>query len=224
MIAFLDADDYWEPDKLERQLRVFADHPEVGLTAGRFFTQEPGQQARSLWAIENEQHFGKVLTASGAAVFDVMLEIWTTTVVVRREVLGTKRFLSGLEPAEDRDLWIRLIASCPVYLTPEPLATWVFEPGSLSRTNIDRDCSNMLRVLERHGSLLDHNGLRRWESYVFRRWAANHLGDGRPKAALGPAWQRLRRQPLSLEAWWIILKSSTMTALAGRSAHLASQA
>jgi len=224
LLAFLDADDYWEPDKLERQLRVFADHSEVGLCAGRFFTQQPGQDTRTLWAAENERFYDRILTTSGSAVLDVMLEIWTTTVVVRREALGTNRFVSGLEPAEDRDLWIRLIASSPVYLTSAPLATWVFEPGSLSRTNIDRDCSNMMRVLQRHRSLLDHNGLRRWESYVFRRWAANHLGDGRPQAAFRPAWQRLCRQPTSLEAWWILLKCSTLSARASRSARLASHA
>src|SRR5579863_7730993 len=36
-VAFLDADDYWEPHKLERQLDVLRWHPEVGVIAGRFF-------------------------------------------------------------------------------------------------------------------------------------------------------------------------------------------
>jgi hypothetical protein len=146
-------------------------------------------------------------------VFDVMEQVWTSTVVVRRAALGDHRFLPGLEPAEDRDLWIRLIRSCAVYLDPEPLATWVLEPGSLSRSNIDRDCSNMLRVVHRHRSLLGRRGLRIWEARVFRSWAAGHLGHSRPAAALRPAWQRLRRQPASLQAWWIVLKSTAMSAV-----------
>jgi glycosyltransferase involved in cell wall biosynthesis len=211
LIAFLDADDYWEPSKLRRQARVFRDHPEVGLVGSRFFEAEP-DHPRRLRPSKHEGLFGRVIEASGEQVFDVMEEFWTTVVVVRREVLGDHRFVPGLEPAEDRDLWLRLIESTPIFLDPEPLATWVLEPGSLSRSSIDRDCANMLRVVHRHQGLLGPRGLRNWESSVFRRWAAGHLGQGLPRAALAPSWERLRRQPGSLEAWWIFFKCATMSA------------
>jgi hypothetical protein len=144
-----------------------------------------------------------------------MGEFWTSTVVVRRTALNGLRFVSGLEPAEDRDLWIRLIAAGPVYLESEPLATYVFEPGSLSRTNVDRDYSNMFRVIHRHSDFLSQGRLRAWESHVFRRWAAGHLGNGLPEEALAPALRRLRIQPTSPEAWWVYLKCHAMRILHG---------
>src|SRR5689334_5854744 len=42
LVAFLDADDYWELRKLEVQLDVLARHPSVGLVSSAYFTQEPG--------------------------------------------------------------------------------------------------------------------------------------------------------------------------------------
>ena len=41
-IAFLDADDYREPHRLERQFDLLQRHPEVGFLASRFYTEEPG--------------------------------------------------------------------------------------------------------------------------------------------------------------------------------------
>jgi hypothetical protein len=64
----------------------------------------------------------------------------------------------------------------------------------------------MFRVLHRHRRLLSPAALRRWESAFFRLWAANHLANRHPAAALVPAWNRVRREPLSLEGWRILGK------------------
>jgi glycosyltransferase involved in cell wall biosynthesis len=208
LIAFLDADDSWEPTKLERHLQVFERHSEVGLTASWYFTQEPGQprtNAEPFYPVIYDQ----VLRWSGEQAFGLATQIWTTTVVVRRAALGSQRFESGLEPAEDRDLWVRLVTQHPAYLLSELLATAILEPGSLSRSNVDVDCSNMLRVVRRNRELLGRKGLRTWEAHEFRRWAGGHLANGQPRAALKPAWNRLRLQPLSPEAWWVLLKSAS---------------
>src|SRR5690242_15829202 len=36
LVALLDADDYWEPTKLERQVEVLRRHPEVGVVASLY--------------------------------------------------------------------------------------------------------------------------------------------------------------------------------------------
>jgi glycosyltransferase involved in cell wall biosynthesis len=202
-IAFLDADDYWEPVKLERQL---ASSEGVGLIGGMWFMEYPGKP-RCVGEAEDPAFFGRVFKPLGAEAFQVAMNIMTDVVLVRRKVLGDHRFVSGLEPAEDRDLWIRLVASTNIYFVPEPLATYVQWPDSLSNSDSDRDCRSMLKVVHRHSALLGPKGVRQQEAIVYRRWAGVHLARGKPRSALGPAARRLAIQPASLQAWWIMCKS-----------------
>jgi glycosyltransferase involved in cell wall biosynthesis len=202
-IAFLDADDYWEPVRLERQLAV----PEgVGLVGGRWFEEYPCQP-RAIADVSNPNFFGKIVNPIGADAFHLAMSCWTGVLLVRRTILGEQRFITGLEPAEDRDLWIRLVASTSVYLVPEALATYVQYPDSLSNSNADRDCGNMLKVVHRHASLLGAKQLREQEAIVYRRWAGVHLARGKPRSAIVPAARRLAIQPASAQAWWIMCKS-----------------
>jgi glycosyltransferase involved in cell wall biosynthesis len=207
-IAFLDADDYWEPWKLERQLAVFQRHPEVGLVAGNFYSQDmTGARVIVMASNQRKVPFETVLELDEDAAFRAAISIWTGVLMVRRRVLGNERFVPGLEPAEDRDLWIRLVTKAPIYFVSEPLVTGVLEPGSLSRTYLDRDCGNMLRVVRRHAMMLGPSDTKKWECYVYRRWAGSYLASGNPRRAVTPAMSRLAGEPFSAEAWWIACKS-----------------
>ena len=207
LLALLDADDAWEPHKLERQLQVLGQYPEVGLIACHRYEQRPGQPRKEL-SLLTPWFFDRVVRAPGRDAFAVARRIVTSSVVVRREILGDRRFDRELTTAEDFDLWVRLVAASPVYLLSEPLITYTLEPGSLSRSDLDGDAANMLRVVRRHAGLLGRRGVRSWEADTFRICAAGHLALRRPRAALGPAWRRLWRQPWSAEAWWIACKSA----------------
>jgi len=105
--------------------------------------------------------------------------------------------------------------SNPAFILPDFLATYVQEPGGISRSNIDRDCGSMLKVVHRHAELLGPAGVRSQEAIVQRRWAADYLFKGQPAKALPHAFRRLRLQPKSLQAWWIVFKSSVRTILSG---------
>lgn len=206
LIAFLDADDYWEPHKLEHQLALLARHPEVGLVASHSYQEPPGQP-RYTYSVLPSRYHDRVLSGRGAETVEVARRIWTSTVVVRRSVLGELRFDTSLVTAEDVDLWIRLVLTAPVYLISEPLATGVLTAGSLSRSDVSADARNMIAVIHRHAGVLGRAGVRAGMTRVYREWAAGHLGNGEPRGAIWPAWKRLNRQPWSAQAWWILGKS-----------------
>ncbi|MGA2097018.1 MAG: glycosyltransferase family 2 protein [Candidatus Acidiferrum sp.] len=208
-IAFLDADDYWEPAKLERQL-AFSEG--AGVVGSMWFT-ETDDRPRSVAKIANPAFFGTTFRPGDLKAFQVAMNLWTSSLLVRRRVLGEKRFVSGLEPAEDRDLWIRVVASTAVHLVPEPLATYCQLPESLSNSDSNRDCASMLKVVHRHAALLGAKGVREQEAAIYRRWAGSHLARGKPRSAMGPAARRLVIQPGSPQAWWIMCKSLALSVL-----------
>ena len=202
-IAFLDADDYWEPFKLERQLAI----PDgVGLVGGGWFTEYPGKPRR-VAEVSDPALFGKLLKPRGSEAFRIAMNVWTSVLLVRRSALRDQRFVSGLEPAEDRELWIRLAASTTVYLIPEQLATYVQYENSLSNSDADRDCDSMLKVVHLHAALLGSKGVRKQEADIYRRLAGSHLSRGKARCAIIPAARRLAIQPISAHAWWIMAKA-----------------
>jgi glycosyltransferase involved in cell wall biosynthesis len=190
-VAFLDADDYWAPEKLETQLGVFERHPEVATVAGQFHEQEPGGTIyESSFHQRTSLAWDTVLRPCGAEAFRLASSMWTGTVIIRRQAIGSHRFVSGLEPAEDRDFWVRIVKDYPVYFCSQPLATYVQEPGSISRSGIERDCTSMLRVVSRHARLLGGVATREWKSHVLFRWAAN---EASPRHAL----------PRLMQSFWL---------------------
>jgi glycosyltransferase involved in cell wall biosynthesis len=206
LLAFLDADDFWEPAKLQKQLDVLRRHQEVGLVAAAYFVQEPGGSRRLAFGGGGADFYDRSFRPTGREIFDVASMIWTSTVVARRSAVGSMRFDTGLRVAEDRDMWIRLVTSASVYLIGEPLATAILEPASLSRSGADDGYSPMLQVVRRYAHLVSSGTRRKLEARVFRGWAARHLSSGDARAALSPALNRLKRDPLSAEAWWVALR------------------
>jgi glycosyltransferase involved in cell wall biosynthesis len=207
IIAFLDADDYWEPHKLARQCDIFRKYPEVGVVGSCVFQQVPGCERSE---IRKAVPLDQVLVCTGPNVLRTGCQLWTGTVAIRRDVLGEHRFDTDLKTAEDRDMWIRLVAESPVYVLAEPLATAVLEPGSLSRTNIDRDFSSMLRVVHRYQAFLSTDDLRSSESDIYRRWAGVLMSEGNYGPAFKAAWRGLERRPLDPFAWWALTKSAVL--------------
>jgi glycosyltransferase involved in cell wall biosynthesis len=218
-LALLDADDYWQPAKLERQIGIFHKYPELGLVATCFSTREPGSSLTNLPLVDHGL-VDRLLAPSGMDLFRTTTRVLTSTVVIRREALGDLRFVSGLEPAEDRDLWIRLVYTHPVYIIGDSLVTVVLESGSLSRTDPDQGYPPMIEVLRLHSVLLTPRELKELEAGVFRHWASSHLGNGQPRSALNPALRRLARQPASPEAWWVVLKSARLAVVRSVFHHL----
>jgi glycosyltransferase involved in cell wall biosynthesis len=120
-IAFLDADDLWQPDKLSKQIAILDRDRSAALcyTHARYIDSE----GRPLTA---EKHLaareGKVLPELIRGNF-----IPVSSAVVRKQALDSVGFFdtdARLIGAEDWDLWLRIAAAFPIRLAPEELTLY----------------------------------------------------------------------------------------------------
>ncbi|MBX9627827.1 MAG: glycosyltransferase family 2 protein, partial [Gemmataceae bacterium] len=130
-VAFLDADDAWHPDKLERQLTLFA-APAVGVVhCGRTVIDEAG---RPVGRPAPAGPRGRVL----AELF-VYNSVCFSSVVVRRRVFEhVGGFDPGRDLAIDYDFWLRVARHYMFEAVSDELVLYRTGHGNLSRKLSDR--------------------------------------------------------------------------------------
>lgn len=131
-IALLDADDAWEPEKLERTAEVLARAPEAAwfFSDGSFRTLggEVHPSWFALYADLPEAYVGSPV----AGLIEVNF-VLTSSVVARRDVLELAGgFDETLSHAEDLDLWIRLARRWPAAASRSALVRYQHREGGLS--------------------------------------------------------------------------------------------
>lgn len=118
-LAFLDCDDIWLPEKLERQLPLFSDL-EVGLVySDTIFFNSAGQEKRLYF--RRKPYRGWCFTD---LLNNYVLSL--ETVVIRRNVLDKLDhwFDERFSAIEEVDLFVRIGLTWKVDFIPEPLAKW----------------------------------------------------------------------------------------------------
>ncbi|MEM9924523.1 MAG: glycosyltransferase [Cyanobacteria bacterium P01_D01_bin.50] len=114
-IAFLDADDLWEPTKLEKQLQCLKKNPSLGLIhTAMMLIDEKGKSLGRTFISNVEGDALKALLEENTIV--------TSSVIVRRNCLETVgKFDRNLHSSEDWELWVRIASLYPFALIKEPL-------------------------------------------------------------------------------------------------------
>ncbi len=128
-IAFLDSDDYWKPEKLERQMALFDEHREYGLVASRCAS------VRLDGSYREKNRPGK----SGWVLNDLFVKnfIRTSSAVIRKgcfDAIGL--FDESLTECEEYDLWLRIAAAYPVGFIDDSLAVYVDNPDGISTDSL----------------------------------------------------------------------------------------
>lgn len=120
-VAFLDDDDYWKPEKLERQLAAIGDRPMV--TCGQEFIPVTVFNVQPITQITRRMisQYNPVCGPSGF--------------FCRRELFDRLQFDESLKYAEDWDFMLRVLDVGEIGYVPEPLLYYTFNAPSSMTTS-----------------------------------------------------------------------------------------
>ena len=197
LVAFLDADDMWHPDKLAKQVPLFGS-PTVGLVycavqyvdesgrpLGTNFTGRRGRVLREIALLR-----GTVVLAGGS------------TAMVRRECFAKAGgFDREMSTAADWDMWRRIACYWEVDVAREPLMQYRLRPASMHR-NIrvfEHDMLHGFAQMFADPAAIEVQPLRR-RAYanLFLMLSGSHLEAGNVGEAIRYACRSVAAWPASL--------------------------
>ena len=207
LLAFLDGDDLWEPEKLARQIVAAGAYPDAGLIAvdGVQFT-DAGIMRQSLFPAQIARLFADGAVSVSVDVSRHLLRenvIWTTSqVMIPARVLKTV----GLSDPEfrlvsDWDLYLRIAEHYPATFLRHRLTRWRYHETSASgpaRLRELRWGEDSIRMLAKHVRRADGDRRRavraalRSQVFMTAEAAYDHTKPGQRELGLGCLWRLLR--------------------------------
>ena len=128
LIAFLDSDDKWYPKKIEKQVKIFKKHSDVGVvyTNGHAI-DEKDNILYTLFSpsFKEENIRGKIL-------LDCYISAGASTVMVRKKHLQSVGLFQPELHSMDHDMWIKLSEITNFYYLPEKLMAYRRHSGQKS--------------------------------------------------------------------------------------------
>ncbi|MEA4986428.1 hypothetical protein SDC9_44973 [bioreactor metagenome] len=153
-IAFLDADDWWEPDFLEEMKKLIEDYPEAGIYGCNYYFVK--NKVLRVAPLGLEAGFKKgLINYLQVYAKTLCMPLTSISVVVPKSVFTAEQgFKPNLKLGEDFDLWVRIAAKYPVAFINKPLAYYNQDVALSGRAVNDR-----LYEIHEHMLFVDYGDL-----------------------------------------------------------------
>lgn len=207
-LAFLDCDDLWRPQKLEKQTALFEANPRVGLVCTDTEIFDGKRVLKRL--------FAEAPPARGNVFAALMERQWISmsSAALRREaVMAVSRgtmaaFDESFNVCEEADIFYRIAHDRELDFVDEPLTLWRVHAGNTTFRKFGQFADETLRILEKHRRLYpgydtEHAGL---VALLTRRAAFQKAVSlwregrgGQARAVIAP-WRKFSRKHALF--WW----------------------
>lgn len=131
LVALLDADDVWLPDKIERQFAFLERHPEVGLVYSDYLLATEGLRPFAVFAAEMPRGVDPLDSFCYRNWFNPLVTL------IRRDVMdAVGEFDEAIAVAEDWDYWIRCAKVARIAYLAGPVALYRQHGGQIHRDHL----------------------------------------------------------------------------------------
>lgn len=204
LIAFLDADDYWYPQKLARQVPLFEGRDGPGVVySDRHWVDAKGERGLAtpeFRPLNEDRPVSKLILANGIPM---------STAIANRECFAvTGRFDESLPCASDWDFWLRAAVHCWFDCVAEPLACHRRWSAQQLTANKVAQAETAIRIqqhfLQHHPGMLSRRIIR-------RAWARRYERRGRVLGNAGRRREGLRDLARSL--WYCPLQAQAVRSM-----------
>ena len=192
-VAFLDDDDEWIPTKLEKQIAVLDQHPDVGLVTCRaWYIDEAGAILAEKPDFRDHPSF-KTLVTEGCYIWSL------SSIVVRKTCFDrVGLFEARYQIANDYEFYLRVAQAYRMVTVQEPLFRSQWHRASLSRDDgwTGRETLSILKALRPAPELgVTHRTIAERLARVYYWMATNAMGAARFGEAARSYLGALRHDP-----------------------------
>jgi len=170
-IAFLDSDDEWLPEKLEKQMQLFTNSSNnlgfVGCNG--IVIDEKNNKTTEYKILKYEDIFKELLINNF---------ISTSSILVKKKVFNKIGFFDeNLKIGEDRDMWIRIAQQYKFDFISQPLFKYYIHGYNITQTAAFKDREKDAEYfLEKYNKFYESN--RRLRDFYFRKKGSINLING----------------------------------------------
>jgi len=205
-IAFLDSDDLWLPEKLEKQMEYFKSNPDVVLVFSDciLFGDKELIRKKNTKRIYSYKYKGDMFLHLLQENF-----IPTLTVIAKKECFDEVGYFDtdeSLISSEDYDMWLRIARSFKIGYIEEPLAKRRVSRKSLSFSNINRAYMATLKVIRKTVDNIEDKSLNKRKFLknrllnLYLNWGLSHFVNNNFKEARGQFVLAIKHNPINLRA------------------------
>lgn len=121
-IAFLDADDWWEPVFLEEMKGLIEEFPEAGIYGSSYYIVKNGRKRVAPIGVAPDFKSG-IINYCRVYASTLCMPLSSISVIIPKAIFEQEKgFKPGLKLGEDFDLWIRMALNYPVAFLNKSLA------------------------------------------------------------------------------------------------------